>query len=157
MPCSDKFFTGGTQKVACRWGRGAEDRDLHLTEQQHAIVGASPQPAANGWGRRSRERRSSKLSLTVSLRYDDGPVNLVGPLGVAVPQVTQVLGVQARVVVGVATSTSGTTGPPKSSRPSRRSPRRTLRCGSCPVAPTRSRLCSDQSSQPRADHPCRRA
>ena len=50
MPCSDKFFTGGTQKVACRWGRGAEDRDLHLTEQQHAIIGASPQPAANGWG-----------------------------------------------------------------------------------------------------------
>jgi len=86
MPCSDKFFTGGTQKVACRWGRGAEDRDLHLTEQQHAIVGASPQPAANGWGRRSRERRSSKLSLTVWLRYDDGPVNLVGPLGVRFPR-----------------------------------------------------------------------
>src|SRR6476646_6321074 len=79
MPCSDKFFTGGTQKVACRWGRGAEDRDLHLTEQQHAIVGASPQPAANGWGRRSRARRSSKPSLGVWLRSDDGPVTLAGP------------------------------------------------------------------------------
>jgi hypothetical protein len=37
MPCSDKFFT----LVRRKWrvaNRRAEDRDLHLTEQQHAII-----------------------------------------------------------------------------------------------------------------------